>query len=405
VAISLNIRKTAAPAHLFHLSCFFLCTFRHIFPQPLYLYHGPPPPNFSWVADTPRCRARVGMSRPVSAPHRQGVAGGGGGGSGPRAMHYPAASRPTLRPFSAPARRPLSGRRGRGGAGAGGAGGGARPTSASSQRTVRAAQTPLGVNYPEWGADAVAALDRRAPTPVGRRSFWNDDRHGRWRGLGRAQWGWHRTHGHSKLATEVERRPWDKSSVHRVPVSFQYQLTQKQRDLYGDVSALGGSDGIGGGVSLRSSLSVVAEDAGSWRQGTPSRMMGTSRPVSRGWTRTPGSPTGGAARRVEPPHSRTKARMISDIDRFESTLRAAAAATAAARAVSADAGADADETAAAAVVFVDSSEEEEEADPLQPPTARGWTADRVQGELQQLAVLHEAAVGMQKHARGWLQRK
>ena len=162
----------------------------------------------------------------------------------------------------------------------------------------------------------MASLERRAAGTVERSSYWSNDKTGKWRGLGRAQWTWHGGHGHSGIAAELKKRqPWETSLSRRTPVSFQYQLTREQRDM--NAKTAGGMGGTGRMSATHSALSVVAEESGRWKGGTPSRMMGTQQTI-RGWDRH--GKKGSAAAHVST-HSRAKDKMISEIAVFEMRLK------------------------------------------------------------------------------------
>ena len=273
----------------------------------------------------------------------------------------------------------------------------------------------------------MASLERRAATPVGRSSYWANDRTGKWRGLGRAQWSWHEQHGLATAAAEVEnRRPWESHTTSRVPVSFQYHLTMDQRDMSPCVKD----------TPAGLNLSVVAEDSGTWHAATPSRMMGVGRQQSRGWTRTAGSTSG--ARHVEAAHLRVQAKMIAEIDAFEHRLRQPDADPAMSLfpGMSAQLRSDA---GAPPAIFVNSSDEEEVEEEEQeedavptaekddqgggadrrrratansgssislrrwisrPPSAKSWTAQNVRAQVAHMSRLHMAACRIQAVHRG-----
>lgn len=142
------------------------------------------------------------------------------------------------------------------------------PPRPSSARTVAAVRTPD--QYSGWGADARASLDRRAATPVGRHYYYSNDRLGRWRGLGRAQWAWHRDHGHSALAVLQEHaRPWHAHPVARTPI-----VAMAQSNAQTQLMGVGGPEEELGRSVL---VGVEAEEDRSWRNATPSRMLGSVR--------------------------------------------------------------------------------------------------------------------------------
>lgn len=278
----------------------------------------------------------------------------------------------------------------------------AYPSRPSSARTVAGAATRD--QYAGWASDARAALDRRAATPVGRTSYFANDRNGRWRGLGRAQWAWHNHHGHSALAMVQEQRPWEPRPVKKTPiVADAHARTRTDAKTIGAAFA----------ETVLCAVEFTKEEGDNWRNATPMRMLGTTGVSARGWSQT-GGVSAAKALRGRSTHVVAR-RTIDELEKFERRLRGKP---------------DEDlscfpglETQAS---YVDSSDEEDEAcgasqrmpqqrDGVEagsrrvsrPPSAsrRGAPPGRIQRDVRHLHRLHMAAVVIQRVSRGVLARR
>jgi hypothetical protein len=278
----------------------------------------------------------------------------------------------------------------------------AYPARPSSARTIAGATTPD--QYRGWAGDARDALDRRAPSAVGRTSYFSNDRTGRWRGLGRAQWAWHNQHGHSALAVLQEQpvqRPWDQRPVTRVAPEAQHRA-RTDMDAIGDAF----------GRALLSGVDTIKEEGDNWQNATPSRMLGVAGVTERGWSQTGGTSAAKALRGRSTVI--TARRTMSELDKFERRLR----------------GKSTDEFSPFPGLevepsFVDSSDEEDDVAPSprqqkleqegvaadqvvssRPPALRrGMQPGSMQREVRWLHRLHTAAVTIQRIARGWSTRR
>ena len=278
------------------------------------------------------------------------------------------------------------------------------PSRPSSARTVAGATTRD--QYDGWAADARAALDRRAATPVGRTSYFANDRTGRWRGLGRAQWAWHNHHGHSALAMVQEQRPWEPRPVKRTPI-----VADPHARTRTDIKTIGAAFA----ETVLCAVEFTKEEGDNWRNATPTRMLGTTGVSERGWSKT-GGVSAAKALRGRSTHVVAR-RTMDELEKFERRMRGKP---------------DEDfpsfpglETQAS---YVDSSDEENEAcgashrmhqqrdgvragsrrPPVsRPPSAsrRGAPPGRIQMEVRHLHRLHMAAVVIQRVSRGLLVRR
>lgn len=276
----------------------------------------------------------------------------------------------------------------------------ARPSSA---RTIAGAATPD--QYVGWSNDAREALDRRAPASVGRTSYFANDRKGRWRGLGRAQWAWHNQHGHTALAVLQEQRPWDPRPVQRQSI-----VPDPQHRIRTDI----GSVGAAFAESILCGVDFIREEGDNWQNATPTRMMGTKGVSERGWSQTGGV---SAAKALRGRSTATVARRtMSELEKFEQRLRGRKPSDE----LSPFLGLETQPS------YVDSSDEEDGSPGAsrrtqqqndgtaagsrrvtisRPPSLTGTQPESLQRQVRHLHRLHMAAVVIQRVSRGLLVRR